>query len=160
MSKQLIVSVIIGLFIAGAGVFAFTQSKDSEPAVVTNLTTSQSEPTTTMPTENTESAPAGEGEYIDFDEAKFASTKGKKVLFFHAPWCLQCRSIESGITPGSIPTNVTIFKVDYDSRQDLRQKYDVRLQTTFVVVNDQNEVEEKYVAYEDPYFDSVKRALF
>ena len=54
---------------------------------------------------------------------------------------------------------MTVLKVDYDSNQALRQKYGVTLQTTFVEVDkDGNEIE-KYVAYNEPTFDSVKANL-
>ena len=99
------------------------------------------------------------GVYEEYQEGLVASTDGVKVLFFHAPWCPQCRMIEADIEKQGVPNGVTVLKVDYDSNQALRQKYGVTLQTTFVEVDkDGNEIE-KYVAYNEPTFDSVKANL-
>lgn len=67
--------------------------------------------------------------------------------------------IEEDIKSQGVPDGVTILKVDYDTNQPLRQKYGVTLQTTFVEVDaDGNELE-KFVAYNEPTFDSVKANL-
>lgn len=99
------------------------------------------------------------GAYVDYQESLIASTPGTKVLFFHAPWCPQCRQLESDIEAGPLPANTTIFKVDYDTNQTLRQKYGVTLQTTLVKVDDQGNMIEKYVAYDDPTLDSIKENI-
>lgn len=97
------------------------------------------------------------GNYIDYSGDIIPNTAGRKVLFFHAPWCPQCRSIEKGINDQGVPAELTIIKVDYDSNQALRREYGVTLQTTFVEVDDSGQLVEKYVAYEEPTFDAVKR---
>jgi len=99
------------------------------------------------------------GAYVTYSSAAVASTKGTKLIFFHAPWCSQCRMIEGDITSQGVPDGVTVLKVDYDSNQELRKKYGVTLQTTFVRVNDDGSLSKKYVAYNEPTFDSVKRNL-
>lgn len=99
------------------------------------------------------------GIYTDYSEAAIATTKGTKLLFFHAPWCPQCRQIEASIKSGGIPSGVTIFKIDYDSNQKLREKYGVTLQTTFVKIDDAGNKLESYVAYDEPQFSSVEREL-
>lgn len=95
------------------------------------------------------------GAYVDYSDSVIASTRGKKVLFFHAPWCPQCRALDTDIRAGMIPANATIIKTDYDSNQKLRAKYGVTLQTTFVLVDDQGNLVKKYVAYETPNLDAV-----
>ena len=72
------------------------------------------------------------GQYVDYSPDLVTSTPGTKLLFFHAPWCSQCQALESDIEANTIPDDVTIFKVDYDTNQDLRQKYGVTIQTTMV----------------------------
>ena len=99
------------------------------------------------------------GEYKDYEESLVSSTNGDKILFFHAPWCPQCRMIESDIKEQGVPSGVTVLKVDYDSNQALRQKYGVTLQTTFVEVDSNGTEIDKYVAYNEPNFDSVKANL-
>ncbi len=82
--------------------------------------------------------------YVDYSEQSFERAEGdKKVLFFHADWCPSCREQDEILmdSESDIPAGVTIFKVDYDSESDLKQKYDVNLQHTFVQVDDQgNEI--------------------
>lgn len=106
-----------------------------------------------------EAASKQPGVFIDYAEGTVASTDGVRVLFFHAPWCPQCRMIEEDIKTDGVPDGVTILKVDYDSNQELRQKYGVTLQTTFVEVDENGNEIEKFVAYNEPTFDSVKTNL-
>lgn len=102
------------------------------------------------------SAPSGgqtdqaSSQYIDYSDGVIAATPGQKILFFHAPWCPQCRALEADIKKGPIPAGVTIIKTDYDSMQSLRQKYGVTLQTTLVKVDDSGNLIKKYVAYDEP----------
>ena len=63
----------------------------------------------------------------------------KTILFFHAPWCGDCQAFDKVLREGPIPAGVQILKVDYDSRQDLRQKYDVTKQSTFVELDDDDD---------------------
>lgn len=117
--------------------------------------------TTPVPTVSTTSpAPASQpGAYVSYSDTIIADTKGTKILFFHAPWCPQCRSLESSIKEATLPDGVTIIKTDYDSNQSLRQKYGVTLQTTLVKVDDDGNLIEKYVAYNEPSYNSVKDNL-
>jgi thiol-disulfide isomerase/thioredoxin len=104
-----------------------------------------------------QSPPASEtaGVYIDFEEGIIERTEGTKLLFFHAPWCPQCRMLDADIKAKGVPADVTIIKVDYDTSQSLRQKYGVTLQTTIVHVDDQGELVKKFVAYDDPSLAAV-----
>lgn len=99
------------------------------------------------------------GSYIDYDESAISRTQGTKILFFHAPWCPQCRALETDIKASIIPDGVTIIKTDYDSNQTLRQKYGVTIQTTLVLVDDQGNFVKKYVAYDEPTLASVRSNL-
>ena len=137
--------------IVGSGIFLFA-AKDRETS--TNSSTGGGSNTTRENTK-TSAAVEGGGTYLDYNEAKLAQTDGEKYLFFHAPWCPQCRSIEADIQSGSIPKGVNLLKVDYDSNQVLRRKYGVTLQTTFVKLDKNNQQVGKYVAYDEPTFDSV-----
>ncbi len=104
-------------------------------------------------------ASAQPGQYVEYTPELVASTPGDKLLFFHASWCSQCQALEDDIEASGVPEGVTIFKVDYDSNQDLRQKYGVTLQTTMVKVDDDGEKIDSFVPYEDPTVNSVSAAL-
>lgn len=152
MKKPLIFSAVFIVLILAAIGFAITNKK---PAT----TNDQQAPVSTSDQQQTNLSDNKEGEYVDYSESNLASAKGEKILFFHAPWCPQCRSIEKGILEDKVPNGFTIIKVDYDTNQDLRQKYGVTLQTTFVRINDNNELIDKYVAYDEPTFSSVENNL-
>jgi thiol-disulfide isomerase/thioredoxin len=101
----------------------------------------------------------GEGAYVDYSPAAFSQASGRKVLFFHASWCPQCRQLEASIKEKGVPADMTIFKVNYDSATELRQRYAVNLQTTIVEINDQGKEITKFVAYDDPTLPAVLRKL-
>lgn len=155
----LIIAGAIILAISGS-IFYLLNTNEPEPAQQETNTTSQSTSSTTQTTD-TPATPAAEtpGAYIDYTPEIIAKTPGTKILFFHAPWCPQCRAIDADIVDGGLPSNVSIIKVDYDSNQALRQKYGVTIQTTLVKIDDQGNLIEKFVAYDDPTLDSIIRNL-
>lgn len=95
------------------------------------------------------------GAYVDYTEAALAEAQGSRILFFYAPWCPQCRQLDEDIKSSSLPKGVTILKTDYDSNQELRQKYGVTLQTTLVKLDANGDLVDKYVAYNEPTLDNV-----
>lgn len=99
------------------------------------------------------------GSYVDYSDSAVASTKGTRLLFFHAQWCPQCRALEADIKNKGVPAGVTILKVDYDSNQALRRQYGVTIQTTVVRIDDKGNLVERYVAYDDPTLAKVTENL-
>jgi thiol-disulfide isomerase/thioredoxin len=59
------------------------------------------------------------------------------VLFFHAPWCPTCRAAEKDVLArtADLPAGLVIVKVDYDGATELKQRYGVTRQSTFVQVD-------------------------
>jgi len=93
-------------------------------------------------TGSAENAPAGAGpgayiDFADYEGNKAAYDSTDVVLFFNAAWCSTCKvardNIESDLS--AIPSDLTIVLVDFDSAQDLRKKYGVTVQHTFVQVD-------------------------
>lgn len=76
-----------------------------------------------------------EGAYTDYSEAilgKYAYT----VLFFHAPWCPSCKATDNNLKGEDVAgSGIGILKVDYDSATELKKKYEVLSQHTFVQVD-------------------------
>lgn len=105
--------------------------------------------------------PTQEGRYTEYSEsAVSAEGYDTTALFFHAAWCPECRAFESAIVDGGVPDGVQILKVDYDSSTDLRQKYGVTLQSTFVSVNDNGDEVSTWVGYgEDKSVDAILENL-
>ena len=143
--------VLAGLVIAaviGTAVLVFPKDSNT-PAPAAEITS---------PTSNDGSSETDgqtKGSYVDYYEGVIAATSGHKIIFFHAPWCPQCRALEADIKTGLIPGGLTIIKTDYDSMQELRQKYGVTIQTTLVKVDDQGNLIKKYVAYDEPTLDNL-----
>jgi len=105
-----------------------------------------------------DAAPA-EGAYLDYTDGAIEATAGPKALFFHASWCPKCRSLDEDLKAQGAPDGLTVFKVDYDSRTDLRQQYGVTIQTTIVFVDDAGEKISSVVLYEDPSVESLVAAM-
>ncbi len=66
-----------------------------------------------------------------------AHQAGKKVvLYFWAPWCTSCSSLDLEIDrdPTIIPSDTIVFQVPYDTATDLKKQYGIVTQHTFVIV--------------------------
>lgn len=146
MKNKIVIFLILGLVVISAGAYLLINNQQK---------TNNDETTQTQTNVSEPAATPASGKYIDYSEDTLASANGTKVLFFHAPWCPQCRQLDSDIKDGGIPQNTTILKVDYDSNQALRQKYGVTIQTTFVTVDENGNQIKKYTAYEKPTLDNV-----
>jgi len=155
--KSLVIPILILVVIIAGFVYLLTSSDASEEEAKMQ----EVQATTTSAVSNPQ-APVSKsqpGVYIAYSEQAVASAQGTKLLFFHAPWCPQCRQIDKDITTNGVPDDVTVFKVDYDTNQALRKKYGVTLQTTVVRIDDEGKLVKKIVAYDEPTFQAVKDAL-
>lgn len=161
MRRSVIVGTVVGVLLVGgvAAAAVVTANGGAAPSAVSSSvpptpTPSASSTVTTPdaePTESAEAAPAAApGEYVEYSDAALAAVEGTPVLFFHAPWCPQCRALEESIETSGVPDGLVILKVDYDSRQDLRQRYGVTIQTTLVALDGAGEATASFVAYDDP----------
>lgn len=149
---RIIVVVIVCILVAGFAYLLLNGNSEEPNNAVAPSSQQSSNPTPSQP----ETEPSTKsGSYVDYSADAVADTKGKRLLFFHAPWCPQCRQLDASIKSGTIPSDVTIFKVDYDSNQKLRQKYGVTIQTTVVLLDDNGNEAKKYVAYEQPNLRTV-----
>lgn len=94
--------------------------------------------------------PPQENKYIDYSESavKSAIAAGKRpVIFFHAAWCPTCKSAEREFTThqDEIPSDIVILKADYDSSKDLKKRYGVTYQHTFVQVDGNGDMITKWI---------------
>lgn len=126
------------LLLAAAGAYLFYQQRTSAPlGDDTNLGEKNKKPS-----DNNKACPAivAEGRFADYSEKNLqvgedCPAYSETILFFHAPWCPECRGFEKAIARDDIPAGVQILKVDYDSSTDLKKKYGVTIQSTFVSVD-------------------------
>jgi thiol-disulfide isomerase/thioredoxin len=64
------------------------------------------------------------------------SIEWKSVLFFAAAWCPSCVAADKGFSAeNELAIDADILKVDYDNSSDLKAKYGVTSQHTFVLVD-------------------------
>jgi thiol-disulfide isomerase/thioredoxin len=164
MNKSIISISAVLILTLGAGGFLLLSKDDSSKTNTSGNQQSGQQQTASSPSTQVEiaqqvedSAPKPNGSYANYSEDAVAKADGDTYLFFHAPWCSQCRSIEAGIVADGVPDGVTILKVDYDSGRELRKKYGVTIQTTFIKVDKSGEKKGLYVAYSEPTFTAVIR---
>lgn len=151
--KKLILALVIGVVLTATILIKLAQSPSNNQAANTSRSAQIS---STLPSDATGSS---KGSYVDYSPDVVATAQGTKILFFHAPWCPQCRALEADIKAKGLPAGLTIIKVDYDSNQSLRQKYGVTIQTTLIKIDDQGDLIKKYVAYDEPNLEAVIKNL-
>lgn len=95
-------------------------------------------------TETVEASVELSGVYANYDASLVGKTDDT-VLFFHAGWCPSCQAADKAITSGNVPEGLSILKTDFDSSTDLRKKYGVTGQHTFVQVDADGELIKKWV---------------
>lgn len=155
MNKNVLIIVLAVFFVAGGGAILTQINQDESTTEQSN--TAQTNNSTTTPSSQTESSdmPLEEershsthGSYVtlaDYTANPEKYSENRKVHFFHASWCPNCQAIDKTLTQddSNIPAGVTIIKTDFDKETDLRQKYGVTLQYTFVEVDkDGNELKQ------------------
>lgn len=77
-----------------------------------------------------------------FDEAELAAAleDGQIVLLdFYADWCPTCKANAPVVESVVSAENVVAFRVDFDSDLDVRTTYDVNLQSTYVILDGEDE---------------------
>lgn len=92
---------------------------------------------------------AGFGSYQDYSPELVKSEQDaghKVVLFFHATWCPECRAADKAFKANldKIPQGVSLLKTDYDSNLDLKKKYGVTYQHTFVQIDSEGNLVSKW----------------
>ncbi len=132
--------------LAAALALALTACGTTDPTGTTDAaagdaTTASSSPATSTPSAGTTTDAAGTtapGAYVtlaDHEKDPAAHAGTKVVYFFHASWCPSCRATDAAIGESGIPDGLTVVKVDFDSATELRQRYGVTQQHTFVQVD-------------------------
>jgi thiol-disulfide isomerase/thioredoxin len=108
-------------------------TKSTEPDSSMSETPSASETTT-------EAA----GNYMPYESFVTSGDKysdSKVVLFFNAVWCSTCQQARENIEAslGQIPKDLAIVVVDFDDSIELRKKYGVTVQHTFIEIDSAGE---------------------
>jgi thiol-disulfide isomerase/thioredoxin len=113
-----------------------TQSETEDE--ISNTSPSKKPKKKSMPVAAAESAQPGS--YLtlaEYENSKDRFVNSNVVLFFNANWCSTCKIARDNIEANldSIPSNLAIVVVDFDKETDLRKKYGVTIQHTFVQID-------------------------
>jgi len=118
-----------------------TETDAPEESTRLNEAAAVDQATTTADPAATSTTP---GVYTDYDADAIASSDAEHILlFFHATWCPSCRALDNDIVANAddIPTDVEIYKVDYDTATDLKRQYGVTTQHSILEINASGEAE-------------------
>lgn len=152
MNKKVIVVFLSIVLLVGAGIaYLLITSNTKDQSNTAEAPSQNGSNVTAQVSEN----PKTPGKYVNYSAGELSAASGKRVLYFHAPWCPQCVQLDASIKKGPIPDSVTIIKTDFDSNQELRKKYGVTQQTTLVLLDENENLVKKYVAYDDPTLSSL-----
>ncbi len=153
-TKIVIVVTVLILVIVG-GYFVF--SGDNEPADINSMSTqnasqnparSDEDKTVSKERDATQPENIEKGRYTTYSTEDTASTGyNTNIIFFYAPWCPECRAFKEAIQAETIPDGTQILEADFDSSTDLKKKYGVTLQSTFVRVDNGGDLQSKWVGY-------------
>ena len=146
------VSLIIFIFLISAIATFFILKTTKVVEKNTNATKTEQLPTSNESTKQSKkevgSADTATGRYITYSGENTANTKySANIIFFYAPWCPECRAFKEAIQAETIPDGTQILEADFDSSTDLKKKYGVTLQSSFVRVDNSGELQSKWVGY-------------
>ncbi|OIJ26686.1 thioredoxin family protein [Nocardioides luteus] len=134
-ARILVLLALVAAVTVGCG-SAETAPSPAESSAPSAALSSEAAPVTSPSAEGSSASCETPGRYADYSaEAAADVCYTDTILFFHAPWCPECRGFEKAIEGGTVPDKTQILKVDYDSATDLRKKYGVTIQSTFVRVD-------------------------
>ncbi len=135
LSRPLIAAAL-ALTLAGCG--ATTSSGDAE---------AKPSPTTAASAADDSSSPTVPGAYLtkaEYDATAAEHAGTTVVLFFHAPWCPDCKDTDASLKADGVPDGLTVVKVDYDTMNDLKKKYGITQQHTFVQIDGDGDLVKKW----------------
>ncbi len=114
---------VVAVVILGGAVGPWWRNQSATPVVV--QTNSQ--------------RPLSGSRYVDYSPEAFATVVNKRrVLYFWAAWCPTCKVTHQDLVTnsGQLPSDVVVFKTNYDTEAALKQKYGITYQHTFVQVDE------------------------
>ncbi len=142
--KNPLIYVVIAIVIAfGAFLLFSNNTKQTETSLLeTNVqnkkTENFTEKNSQVDTQQPSTSETKDSRYLTYTQAGFEAANDKKrVFFFHASWCPTCKAANQELTENTdkIPSNVIVFKTDYDSEKELKKQYGITYQHTFVSVD-------------------------
>lgn len=145
MKKSLFLSLFtVAFFLGGCSLFAPEPQEGDEEYETEEHVQEEREAAGQDETEGAEETAQEESYFIDFDQEKYevALAEGKTVfLDFHASWCPTCKANEPiirEVLDERRDEGLAAFKVDYDNSEELQKQFDVRSQSTLILIQNGN----------------------
>lgn len=126
--------VLIALIALGVAI-AYRVQKNTAPSADPSPAIAQSD---TRDKTGANADLAATGVYIEYSPENYEQFKDhRRILFFYASWCPTCKAANQDfLTHASeIPAGVVLLKTDYDTEKELKAKYAITYQHTFVQVD-------------------------
>lgn len=139
MGNQKVLFIVLAVL--GVGVIGFFTLSNNKQTVtqIQPTVTEEKAAVKSIVTENANSNNEFSKRFIAYSDENLqkASANGRAVVFFHAGWCQLCSEAEADLKSNweRVPQDVTILKTDYDSSKQLKTKYGVVSQDTWVQVD-------------------------
>ena len=160
MNKKVLatIGVITALIAASTLYLLLTPREAATP--IDNTATSTGSIASSEVTPNNQITPTQPATYINYTAEAFESEQGTKLLFFYADWCPKCRALDADIQANVASlSDLTIYKVNYDTELELRKQYGVTQQTTVVKTDKGGAKLDSFIAYDSPSLASVRENL-
>ena len=142
MNQKLIIGVIAIIIVVGVGIYS---SKNSKTEMIEKEAMMKKD-TGIMTSKTDVMIKAGSYEEYSSEKIVMASATHDVVLFFRASWCPTCKAVDADIKAHlkEIPESLTILDVNYDNSTEMKKKYGVTYQHTFVQVDAQGNLIKKW----------------
>jgi len=130
--------IAFGIIILSAFVIFYLLKNTSKGIMVKEEPTNINNASSTNKMEKVDKNQTDSSRYVDYTKTSFNQVSDKKrVFFFHAKWCPTCKAANEEFLQDSekIPTDVVLFKTDYDTEKELKKNYGITYQHTFVYVD-------------------------
>ncbi len=158
MNQKLVIGIVaVVLVLAGVGIYStmnnekndaamLQQEKMENEAIKNDEGVMMNKTDTVVKQDAAMMTQAGSYESYEIPKIAMASATHDVVLFFKASWCPTCKAVDADIKAHlkDIPPSLTILDVNYDNSTELKKKYGVTYQHTFVQVDGQGKLIKKW----------------
>ena len=131
MNKRLFTALSVAILVIAGGTSAYS----AEPSPKSSQLSKEAMKKEAM---KKEAAKMGtiKGSYSEYEASKLSNAEhGTVILFFNASWCPTCVAANKNFNGSTPPDGLTLLKVDFDDSTNLKRKYGVTYQHTFVQVD-------------------------
>lgn len=149
--KYKFLALVIAVVVSGLGVFVLGQQKQEPENPLVSEQTQEDLPLEQVVSQGSSGSAeevTSKGVYAAYSESRVSSAdaESKIILFFNASWCPTCQVAKKNFeeNANNVPAGLVLLDVDYDSNQELRVKYGVTVQHTFVQVDPKGNLLKKW----------------